>query len=289
MAKKKPIGIADLQKKKAEGKKITMLTAYDYPGAQLVDEAGIDTVLVGDSLANVVLGYRDTVPVTMDEMLHHVKAVRRGVQHALLIADMPFGSYNAGIGDAIKNATRFMKEAGADAVKLEGGGPMIDVVRAMVEAGIPVVGHLGLTPQTVGLLGGYRVQGNTADKAIVIYENARGLANAGAFLLVLEMVPHELAREITQGIAVPTIGIGAGAECDGQVLVFHDMLGIRSGFTPRFVKRFAEVEREMRRALVEYRGEVESGAFPADEHTFHMSDDDRERLLRQIADLSDAP
>ncbi len=277
MARKK-IGIDALRRKKERGEKITMLTAYDFPSAQLLDELEIDTILVGDSLGNVVLGYKDTVPVTMDEMIHHTKAVRRGVETAMLIGDMPFGSFQLGPETAIANGVRFMKEAGADAVKLEGGGPMIEIVDRLTKAGVPVVGHLGLTPQTAGMLGGYRVQGETADKAKILLDDALALQQAGAFMLVLECVPEVVATKVTQALAIPTIGIGAGPGCDGQVLVFHDLLGIRSGFTPKFVKKYAQLETIMREAIAAYRDEVKSGAFPAAEHCFPMASKELDKL-----------
>ncbi|MCZ7582024.1 MAG: 3-methyl-2-oxobutanoate hydroxymethyltransferase [Deltaproteobacteria bacterium] len=280
---KKKIGLATLAKKKRAGERITMLTAYDFPTAAIFDEADVDTILVGDSLSNVMLGYPDTVPVTMDEMLHHLRAVRRGVHHALLIGDMPFGSFNVSVEEAIRNGVRFMKEGGAEAVKVEGGGPVADTIRAMVRAGLPVVGHLGLTPQTAGMIGGYRVQGDTAEKARVMIDHALGLEDAGVFLLVLECVPAEVAQIITEKLSVPTIGIGAGPFCDGQVLVAHDILGIRARYMPRFVKAFAQVEREMRRAADEYCGEVRAGTFPSSEHTFAMPDDEL-RALRASLD-----
>ncbi|MCL4235349.1 MAG: 3-methyl-2-oxobutanoate hydroxymethyltransferase [Deltaproteobacteria bacterium] len=277
MARKK-IGIDALRRKKERGEKITMLTAYDFPSAQLLDELEIDTILVGDSLGNVVLGYKDTVPVTMDEMIHHTRAVRRGVETAMLIGDMPFGSFQLGPETAIANGVRFMKEAGADAVKLEGGGPMIEIVDRLTKAGVPVVGHLGLTPQTAGMLGGYRVQGETADKAKTLLDDALALQQAGAFMLVLECVPEVVATRVTQALAIPTIGIGAGPGCDGQVLVFHDLLGIRSGFTPKFVKKYAQLETVMREAISAYRDEVKSGAFPAPEHCFPMASKELDKL-----------
>ncbi|RME20027.1 MAG: 3-methyl-2-oxobutanoate hydroxymethyltransferase, partial [Deltaproteobacteria bacterium] len=257
-------------------------TAYDAPTARLADAAEIDTVLVGDSVANVVLGYKDTLPVTMEQMLHHTAAVRRGLERAMLIADLPFLSYQANRAEAIRNAGRFLKEAGAEAVKLEGGGPMVGTVRALTEAGIPVVGHLGLTPQSATMLGGYRVQGTTAESAGRILEDALALQEAGAFLLVLECVPARLGRLISEKLTIPVIGIGAGPHTDGQVLVFHDLVGIDAGFKPKFVKRFAEAGKVMRQALEKYAEEVRARAFPGPEHQFSMSDEEYEKLLGKL-------
>jgi len=253
---------------KARGEKITMMTAYDYPTGLLVEKAGIDTILVGDSLAMTVLGYDSTVPVTVDEMIHHTKAVRRGAGNTFIIADMPFGSYNAGIAQAIANASRFLKEGGADAVKLEGGTEMADVVEAVVRAGIPVLGHIGLTPQTVTQLGGYKVQGRDQEKAKKLVEDAEALSRAGAFAVVLECIPKNLAKEITQRIPIPTIGIGAGPFCDGQVLVYNDVVGLFEKFTPKFVKRYAELGEIALKGLIKYKQEVKEGLFPDIEHSF---------------------
>jgi 3-methyl-2-oxobutanoate hydroxymethyltransferase len=254
------------------------VTAYDYPTARLVDEAGIDTVLVGDSAGNVVLGYPDTIPVTVEELLHHTRAVRRGLRRALLIGDMPFMSYNVSVEQAIANAGRFLKEASAEAVKVEGGGWVAKTVTAMVEAGIPVVGHLGLTPQTASMLGGYRVQGRTAESARKIVEDALALQQAGAFLLVLECVPDRLGELISKKLEIPVIGIGAGPNTDGQVLVFHDLVGIQSGFAPKFVKRYAKVGDEIRSAVTRYCQEVKERTFPADEHCFRIPDEEFDAL-----------
>jgi len=252
---------------------------YDYPFARLVDEAGIDLILVGDSVGNVVLGYPDTLPVTMDEMLHHTRAVSRGVSRGLVIGDMPFMSYNVTVPEAIVNAGRFVKEAGADLIKLEGGEAVVDTVAAIVRAGIPVCGHLGLTPQTATQLGGYRVQGRTAAVAQKILADALRLEEAGISALVLECVPDRLAERITASVRIPTFGIGAGPACDGQVLVLHDLLGLGGGgFQPRFVKRFGEVGEAVRTAVSAYRDEVVAGTFPASEHTFTMADDEFEKL-----------
>jgi 3-methyl-2-oxobutanoate hydroxymethyltransferase len=264
--------ILTLHEKKARGEPITMVTAYDYPTALAADRAGIDSILVGDSLGMVVLGYDSTVPVTMDEMLHHCRAVRRGAQYAFLIGDMPFLSYQADRAEAVRNAGRFLKEAGMDAVKLEGGQQMADAVRAISNAGITVVGHIGLTPQSAGKLGGYRVQGRTAADAQRLLEDAQALQAAGAAMLVLEMVPDRVAERISRLLQIPTIGIGAGVSCDGQVLVLHDLLGMFDRFTPRFVKQYAGLFVEMERALTAYRDDVVTRRFPAAEHTFPMDD-----------------
>lgn len=262
------ITTADVRRKKEEKRPITMLTAYDYPTARLVDEAGVDLILVGDSLGNVVLGYDSTIPVTMADMLHHTRAVTRGVTRALVVGDMPFLSYHFDRAETLRNAGRFLQEAGARAVKVEGGREVAESVRAVVSAGIPVMGHLGLTPQSVHQLGGYRVQGRDADAARRLLDDARILEAAGVFAIVLECVPVQLAQEITAAVQVPTIGIGAGPHCDGQVLVTHDLLGLYGDFKPKFVKRYAELHQEIGRALREFKEEVESGRFPAEEHGF---------------------
>jgi 3-methyl-2-oxobutanoate hydroxymethyltransferase len=248
--------------------RIACLTAYDYATARLIDAAGIQVALVGDSLGMTVLGYETTLPVTMEEMLHHTAAVARGVEQALVVADMPFMSYQVSCEQALTNAGRFLKEAGADAVKIEGGRRRVDTVCALVDNGIPVLGHVGLTPQSVRQLGGYKVQGKQPEAARELIEDACALADAGLFALVLECVPKELAAEITKRIAIPTIGIGAGAACDGQVLVTHDLLGMYSDLSPKFVKRYAELGPIMQEAFMAYREEVESGEFPAPEHSF---------------------
>jgi len=266
------IDIGALKAKKARGEKIAMLTAYDAAAAKLVDEAGADVILVGDSAANVVLGYRNTLPVTMDEMIVLTAAVVRGTSHAMVIGDMPFMSFNTSIPDAIRNAGRFVKDAGAEGVKLEGGAQVADTVRAFVRAGIATVGHLGLTPQTAGLIGGYRCQGRTAKAARVILDDALRLQDAGAFLIVLECVPDRLGALIAKRCSVPIIGIGAGSGCDGQVLVLHDMLGFGSNDVPKFVRRYGEVGKHVRDAVGRYCEEVRSGAFPAAEHSFSMPD-----------------
>ena len=257
MAKK--ISILDLQQKKANGQPITMLTAYDYPGATLVDEAGVDIILVGDSVAMTVLGHPDTVSITVDEMLHHCKAVARGTKSAFLVGDMPFMSYQIDLVDAVRNAGRFMKEARMDSIKLEGGREVAKTVRAIVQAGIPVMGHLGLTPQTATKLGGYKVQARTAEGAQQLLDDALTLQNAGCFSLVLEAVPATVAEAVSEQLDIPTIGIGAGPGCDGQVLVFHDVLGLFDRFVPKFAKQYAKLRQPMLDAFKEYVAEVESG------------------------------
>ena len=269
---RKKTSILALQEKKTRRDPITMVTAYDYPSALAADRAGIDSILVGDSLGMVVLGYDSTVSVTMDEMLHHCRAVRRGAQYAYLIGDMPFMSYQADRAEAVRNAGRFLKEAGMDAVKLEGGKAMAETVRAISDAGITVIGHIGLTPQSSAKLGGYRVQGRTAVDAQRLMEDAEALQEAGAAMIVLEMVPDRVAEAISLRLRIPTIGIGAGGGCDGQVLVLHDLLGLFDRFTPRFAKRYAELFAEMERALVVYREDVAAHCFPASEHVFSMDE-----------------
>jgi 3-methyl-2-oxobutanoate hydroxymethyltransferase len=259
-----------------------MLTAYDYPTALAIDQAGIDSILVGDSLGMVVLGYENTLPVTMDDMLHHCRAVARGAQFALLIGDMPFMSYQASVADAVRNAGRFLQEAGMDAVKLEGGRERADAIRAIVGAGIPVMGHIGLTPQSVHQFGGFRAQGKTAMAAKHLLEDALLLEEAGCFSMVLEAVPARLAELISQRLDIPTIGIGAGVGCDGQVLVTHDLLGLFERFTPRFVKQYARIHVEMERAFSEYKADVEGRNFPAQEHSIDIQDTEWEQLLREL-------
>ncbi len=271
MSRKKTT-ILTLQEKKARGEPITMITAYDYPSALAADRAGLDSILVGDSLGMVVLGYDSTIPVTMEEMLHHCRAVRRGSQSAFLIGDMPFMSYQADRAEAVRNAGRFLKEAGMDAVKLEGGRAMADTVRAISDAGITVIGHIGLTPQSTAKLGGYRVQGKTAADAQRLLEDAEALQAAGAAMIVLEMLPDRVAETISRRLRIPTIGIGAGVGCDGQVLVLHDLLGLFDRFTPRFARRYAELFAEMERALAAYRVDVAARQFPAADHAFPMDD-----------------
>jgi len=266
----KKLTVRDIIDLKGSGEKVVMLTAYDAGFGRLLDQSGVEIVLVGDSLGNVALGYESTVPVTMTEMLHHARAVKHGVKRALLVGDMPFLSYQIDQREAISNAGRFMKEAGCDAVKLEGGLAVCDTVAAMVRAGIPVMGHIGLTPQTAGSLGGYKVQGRDAESARRLLAEARGLSEAGAFALVLECVPDKLAAAITAAIAVPTIGIGAGAGCDGQVLVSHDFLGIFDKPVPSFVKRYTNLAPQIVGAINAFRDEVKAGIYPDTEHSFVM-------------------
>jgi 3-methyl-2-oxobutanoate hydroxymethyltransferase len=269
---RKKVTPVDVQAMKKEGRKITMLTAYDYPMALLEDRAGIDIILVGDSLAMTVLGHENTLPVTMDEMLHHTRAVARGAKHSLILGDMPFMSYNFSEKDAIINAGRFMKEAWADAVKLEGGVSVKGIVKAIVTAGIPVMGHIGLTPQTISMLGGFKVQGKDAKGAQKIIDDALQLEDAGAFSVLLEAVPAPITKMVTERLTVPTIGIGAGVHCDGQVLVVHDMLGLFDRFTPKFAKRYANLTDPILKAFGSYIDEVRSGEFPTDQHSFHIDE-----------------
>ncbi len=279
---RKKVTIVDLQEKKERREPITMVTAYDYPTGLLVDQAGIDIVLVGDSLAMVVLGHENTVEVTMEEMLHHCKAVARGARYPLLVGDMPFMSYQVHRREAIRNAGRFLKEGRMDVVKLEGGLEMAETVKAIVDAGIPVMGHIGLTPQTISKLGGFRVQGKSVEAARKLVEDARALEEAGAFAIILEAVPDRLAALITERVRVPTIGIGAGPHCDGQVLVLHDMIGLFDRFTPKFVKRYANIFPIVVEALTRYRQEVLDGTFPQPEHCFTMKDEVYEALLAEL-------
>lgn len=265
--------VATFKKAKQDGKRISMLTAYDYSTAKLEDEAGIHGILVGDSLGNVMLGYEDTISVTMEDMIHHGAAVARGAKNALIVVDMPFMSYQTSVYDAVCNAGRLMKEGRAQAVKLEGGREIVSQIQAIVQAGIPVMGHLGLTPQSVNVFGGYKVQGKDAQTAQKLLEDAKAVAEAGAFAVVLECVPAALAAKITEAIPVPTIGIGAGAGCDGQILVYQDMLGMFSDYTPKFVKRFADIGSAMKEAFHAYITEVEAGTFPAEEHGYGISND----------------
>jgi len=265
-----------LQRKSAAGfpstiKKITCLTAYDYPTARLVDEAGADVILVGDSLGMVVLGHESTLPVTLEDMLHHARAVRRGVRRALLVADMPFGSYHADTAESTRNAVRFVKEAGAEAVKVEGGERRLELIARLTEAEIPVMGHVGLTPQSVNALGGYRVQGKTPGAAEKLLRDARAVEAAGAFAVVLEAVPRELAAQITRDLRIPTIGIGAGPDCDGQVLVLHDVLGLTFHPLPKFARQYANVGEVISKAVREYCEDVRGGTFPSDGESYHAA------------------
>ena len=263
---------------KAKGEKLSMLTAYDYSTAKLEDESGINGILVGDSLGNVVLGYEDTVSVTMEDMIHHGAAVARGAKNALVVVDMPFMSYEVTVEEAVHNAGRLMKEGRAGAVKLEGGVRVAEQIRAIVKAGIPVMGHIGLTPQSINVFGGFKVQGKSEEAARALLADAKAVEEAGAFAVVIEAVPAALAQMITDAVSIPTIGIGAGAGCDGQILVYQDMLGMFSDFTPKFVKRYANVGEVMREAFANYAAEVASGPFPTEEHTYKIKDDVLEKL-----------
>jgi 3-methyl-2-oxobutanoate hydroxymethyltransferase len=265
--------IADIIAMKGRGEKITMLTAYDAGFARMIDDTGIDMILVGDSLGMVLLGYDSTIPVTMEEMLHHSRAVRHGVRRAILVGDMPFMSYQVSATEAIANGGRFLKEAGCDAVKIEGGVEVCETLRAMVRAGIPVVGHIGLTPQTASQLGGYKVQGKDMESARILLHNAKALEEAGAFALVLECIPAQLAQVLSESISIPTIGIGAGVFCDGQVLVTHDLLGIFEKTVPSFVKKYANLASRIKEALISYHREVKEGSFPDSEHSFSIKID----------------
>jgi 3-methyl-2-oxobutanoate hydroxymethyltransferase len=280
---RKKVTIPALQAKKRRGEPITMITAYDYPGALAVDEAGVDLILVGDSLGMVVLGYDSTVPVTMDEMIIHTAAVKRGTQYAHLVGDMPFLSYQADVKDAIRNAGRFLKEGRADSVKLEGGAATAPTVKAIVEAGIAVMGHIGLTPQAVSKLGGYRVQGKTASAAQQLLEDALALQEAGAYALVLETTPERVSEFVSQQLDIPTIGIGAGAGCDGQVLVFHDLLGYFDRFSPRHNKRYANIRPLIVDAVQQYVDEVHTRAFPTAENSFAIDDAEFEAFVHSVS------
>ena len=259
-------------------KTLTMITAYDYAFAKIFDQAGIDMILVGDSLGNVILGYSSTLPVTMEDMIHHTKAVTRACSRTLVVADMPFMSYQVSTEQALINAGRLVKEAGAHAVKLEGGAEITATIEKLVQSGIPVIGHLGLTPQSVNQLGGFKVQGKTLSAAQKILQDAQALATAGVFALVLECIPHQLALKITESVNIPTIGIGAGNNCDGQVLVCNDLLGLNTEFTPKFVKKYRNLQQEIFTATQEYINDVQTRTFPATEHTFSMQDEVLEKL-----------
>ena len=265
--------VATLQQQKLDGDKITMLTAYDYSTAKLVDECGVNTILVGDSLGMVMLGYEDTISVTMEDMIHHTAAVTRGAKNALVVGDMPFMSYQTSVYDAVVNAGRLMKEGRCQAVKLEGGASVCPQIKAITEASIPVVAHIGLTPQSVNAFGGFKVQGKSEADARRLIEEAKAVEAAGAFAIVLECIPAKLAKLITESVSIPTIGIGAGAVCDGQVLVYQDMLALFSDFKPKFVKHFANAGEVMKQGFTEYIKEVKEGTFPAAEHTFKIADD----------------
>ena len=264
--------------------KITCLTAYDYPTARLFDEAGVDVLLVGDSLGMVVLGHDSTLPVTIDDMLHHTAAVRRGTKRALVVADMPYGSYHTDNADSLRNAVRFIKEAGAEAVKIEGGERRLELIVRLTEAEIPVMGHIGLTPQSVNALGGYRVQGKTTDSAEQLLRDARAVEAAGAFAVVLEAVPRELAAQITRELRIPTIGIGAGPDCDGQILVMHDMLGLNFGHSAKFTRQYANLGEIISRAVKEYCEDVRGGTFPSDAESYHAGNVAEPRKTVPVAD-----
>jgi len=276
--KDKKFTVSDLKAFKARGEKIAMLTAYDYSMAKLLDDAGVDSLLVGDSLGMTMLGYENTLQVTMEDMIHHTKAVRRGTKNAFLIADMPFLSYHVTVEEAVRNAGRFVREALVDAVKVEGGVEMAETIRAIVRAQIPVVAHIGLTPQSVNVFGGFKVQGKSLDQAKKLIEDALAVQEAGACAIVLECIPAKLAKVISEKLEIPTIGIGAGPDCDGQVLVIQDMIGMFKTFTPKFVKRFAGVGEQIEAAAEAYIREINSGAFPGPEHTFGMDDEVLEKL-----------
>ncbi len=281
MTERKKITTLELKDRKQKGRRITMLTAYDYPMACILDKAEVDTILVGDSLGNVILGYENTVPVTMDEMIHHCSAVKRGIKYAFLIGDMPFLSYQISIEEAKYNAGRFLKEGGADAIKLEGGLEMAETIHSIVKIGIPVVGHIGLTPQTAGALGGFKVQGKDFASAKYLLESAAALQDAGACMIVLECVPDKLAGLITEKINIPTIGIGAGSACDGQVLVINDMIGLSPRFIPKFVKQYVNIFPVVEDAVKNYIKEVSAGDFPKKEHSFGIDEKVLEMLIEK--------
>ena len=272
------VSISQIKDMKQKGEKITMLTAYDYTTAKVIDEAGVPLILVGDSLGMVVLGYESTIPVTMEEMLHHTKAVVRGTKQAMVIGDMPFMTYHISVSDALRNAARFIQEGGAQAIKLEGGVTVAEKVRSIVNCGIPVMGHIGLTPQSIYQLGGYKVQGKTPEAALNMVEDARALEEAGAFAIILETVPAPLSALITQKVGIPTIGIGAGIGCDGQVQVISDILGLFTGFVPKHAKQYAKLADIIRAAVTKYDNEVKAGSFPTDEQSFSMD----ESLLAEL-------
>jgi len=271
-SKKNPkITVPEIRKKKRSKEKIVALTAYDFPSAKIVDSSDVDIILVGDSLGMVVLGYENTIPVTMDEMIHHTKAVVRGVKRALVVGDMPYFSYHLNQEDTIYNASRFIKEGGAQAVKIEGATKKrLKLIEALIEAEIPVMGHVGLTPQSIHSLGQFRVTGKDSDEARKIIRGADELEKAGVFSVVLESIPIELAQYITERLSIPTIGIGAGSACDGQILVFHDLVGYLNGYLPKFVKKYADLHRTLTSAVREYSGDVKAGKFPDDAHSYHM-------------------
>lgn len=282
--KRKKVTIFDLQKKKRQSRPITMITAYDYSSALLADQAEIDVLLVGDSLAMVMLGLDNTLPMTMEQMVYHCSAVARGAKNAFLVGDMPFLSFQADKAEAVRNAGRFLKEGAMDGVKLEGGGEIVPVTRAIVDAGIPVMGHIGLTPQSASKLGGFRVQGKTTDDALRLLDDAYALEAAGCFSLVLEAVPAGVAEVISSKLGIPTIGIGAGPGCDGQVLVYHDVLGLFDRFTPKFVKQYANVGQSILQALRSYAEDVESGRFPTEEHTYPIAEEELSAFREKVAE-----
>ncbi|SEA93574.1 3-methyl-2-oxobutanoate hydroxymethyltransferase [Pseudobutyrivibrio sp. ACV-2] len=275
--------VTTLQQMKRDKEKISMLTCYDYSTACLMEEAGINAILIGDSLGMTMMGYSDTLPVTVDDIIHHCASVSRGLKDTFLVADMPFMSYQTSVYDAVKNAGRLIKEGHAQAVKLEGGASVCEQIRAIVNADIPVVAHIGLTPQSINAFGGFKVQGKNVERAIQILKDAKAVEEAGAFMVTLECVPEELATLISQELSIPTIGIGAGNGCDGQVLVYQDMLGMFSGFKPKFVKHFANIGEEMKRAFKEYDTEVKSKAFPAEEHNFKIDEAVMEEVRKAAA------
>jgi 3-methyl-2-oxobutanoate hydroxymethyltransferase len=277
--------LPEVAEMKRRGDRIVMITAYDAPSARIADAAGVDLILVGDSAAMVVLGHDSTVPATMDEMLMLTRAVTRGAHRPLVIADLPFGSYHVSVEQALESAIRFVKEAQADAVKLEGAGPMLARVRALTDAGIPVMGHLGLTPQTATMLGGFKAQGRTATKAVQLYEDALALQAAGCFSIVLEAVPSPVAARITEALDIPTIGIGAGPDCDGQVLVWHDLLGLYEGHAPRFVKQYADLAPTIGAAVERYATEVREGTFPEEKHTYSMTEEELALFEESLAEV----
>ena len=273
--------VSTLLKQKQSGEKITMLTAYDYTTARIMDECGVNSILVGDSLGMVMLGYENTLPVTMEDMIHHTRAVARGANNAFIVADMPFMSYQASVREAVLNAGRLIKEGGANAVKLEGGAEVCEQIRAIVNASIPVVAHLGLTPQSVNVFGGFKVQGKSADKAKKLIDDALMIQEAGACAVTLEGIPAKLAEIITKKLFIPTIGIGAGNGCDGQVLVYQDMLGMTVGHTPKFAKRFADIGELMRKGITDYITEVKNGTFPSEEHTYSIDEDVINEIVKE--------
>ena len=272
---RRKVSVTTFKRMKAEGKKIVMVTSYDYPTAAIADEVGVDSILVGDSYGMVVLGYDNTIPVTVDELLPVCRAVRRGATHPLLIGDLPFMSFQASTAEAVRNAGRFVKEGGMEAVKVEGGRDVSPIINAIARAGIPVLGHIGVTPQTATLQGGYRVQGKSPASASQLVDDAVSLEKAGAFGIVLEMVTEEAAQAITEKVSIPTVGIGSGRFCNGQVLVIHDIIGLYSKFTPKFAKRYADVSAIIKQSLEKYTDEVRSGDFPAEQNIFKMEDDER--------------